>query len=105
LNVGTLLNDKRRVNVLLSRAKHKLIFVGSASTLSTAKLNPPPPPPAAAVAAVAAAKVQSGGLSVLPASSSQPPAPSIAFELMRLLNQKKWVVQLPPRAHLEESGL
>ena len=32
--LGFLHEDQRRVNVLLSRAKHKLIFVGSASTLA-----------------------------------------------------------------------
>ena len=32
--MGFLHRDQRRVNVLLSRAKHKLVFVGSAATLS-----------------------------------------------------------------------
>ncbi len=36
VQVGTLLSDKRRVNVLLSRAKHKLVIVGSRSTLAGA---------------------------------------------------------------------
>ena len=32
--IGELLKDRRRINVAISRAKHKLILVGSASTLS-----------------------------------------------------------------------
>ncbi len=33
-NIGELLNDWRRINVALTRAKHKLVFVGSRRTLS-----------------------------------------------------------------------
>ena len=33
-DVGSLLTDRRRMNVLLSRAKQKLIFVGSCRTLA-----------------------------------------------------------------------
>jgi DNA replication ATP-dependent helicase Dna2 len=32
--VGDLLTDWRRINVAITRAKHKLVFFGSASTLS-----------------------------------------------------------------------
>ncbi len=35
LDCGTLLLDWRRVNVALTRAKHKLILVGSSSTLAS----------------------------------------------------------------------
>ena len=34
-NVGTLLNDEKRLNVAFSRAKSKLIMVGSEKTLSS----------------------------------------------------------------------
>jgi DNA replication ATP-dependent helicase Dna2 len=33
-NIGELLNDWRRINVALTRAKHKIILVGSRRTLS-----------------------------------------------------------------------
>ena len=39
--LGFLHEDQRRINVLLSRAKHKLIFVGSASTLAGGTSNSP----------------------------------------------------------------
>jgi DNA replication ATP-dependent helicase Dna2 len=34
-SAGQLLTDWRRINVAITRAKHKLILIGSASTLST----------------------------------------------------------------------
>ena len=77
--VGLLLEDRRRINVLLSRAKHKLLLVGSASTLATAKSSAPAPRG--------------------PRPPLSNPKPPISSELMRVLLGRKWVVGLPAGAH------
>jgi superfamily I DNA and/or RNA helicase len=59
--VGALLDDKRRVNVMLSRAKAKIILVGSASTLSQSE----------SVARARAPCVLSGGAHVLSQTRSR----------------------------------
>jgi DNA replication ATP-dependent helicase Dna2 len=94
--VGTLLDDKRRVNVLLSRAKHKLLLVGSAATLSAAKAGGAAQAGASPGPGVGSAAAAPGG-----AAGGQPPAPrpSISADLMKLLRSKNLVVDLAPGAH------
>ena len=60
LQVGTLLHDWRRVNVALTRARHKLVLVGSETTLKHIPL---------------------------------------LASLLQLLQERAWVVELPPNTH------
>lgn len=66
--IGDLLQDRRRINVAVSRAKKKLIIVGSAGTLAEA---------------------------------------GATGDLVKLMQQRGWLLRLPPRAHLayDERGL
>lgn len=99
--VGTLLDDQRRVNVLLSRAKHKLLLVGSASTLAAAKNGGAT---AAAAAAATAAVFESPGLGGIDAALESPtpvppPRPSISADFIKLLQSKGYIEQLAPGSH------
>ena len=118
--VGTLLYDRRRVNVLLSRARHKLLLVGSASTLAAGKGSSaaghtlPLQQPLQQRHRGAGGGGSSGGGGGAASSSSSssygagaagvpptPPAPApISAELLKLLRAKRWVHELPPLAHL-----
>ena len=66
--IGDLLQDRRRINVAVSRAKKKLIIVGSAGTLARA---------------------------------------GATGDLVKLMQQRGWLLRLPPQAHLayDERGL
>lgn len=99
--VGTLLDDQRRVNVLLSRAKHKLLLVGSASTLAAAKSGGPSATATAAAAAAAVVEGSGAGWgAVLESPTPQaPPRPSISAEFIKLLQCKGYIEQLAPGAH------
>jgi DNA replication ATP-dependent helicase Dna2 len=67
--VGELLKDSRRINVVLTRARSKLIIVGSRTTL--------------------------GGTAASPGRGDEMLLP----KLMRVLSTNKWILTLPPEAH------
>ena len=119
--MGTLLYDRRRVNVLLSRARHKLLLVGSASTLAAGKGSsaaghtlPLQQPLQQRHRGGGGGGSSGGGGGAASSSSSSssygagaagvpptPPAPApISAELLKLLRAKRWVHELPPLAHL-----
>ncbi|KAF8311872.1 hypothetical protein DL93DRAFT_2082809 [Clavulina sp. PMI_390] len=77
-DIGELLRDNRRVNVTLTRARCKLILIGSRTTLSCEKYDNP--------------------------LASRRPQPVIA-KLMALLSKRDWIVSLPHEAHLMYSQL
>ena len=93
--VGTLLSDHRRVNVLLSRAKCKLLVVGSATTLAAGKC----------ASAQATAPAPPGGATRQPSFNGGPSTKGrISAEMMKLLRSNQWVHALPAGAHLKHSA-
>ena len=83
--VGTLLGDLRRLNVAFTRAKAKLLIVGSSTTLRAA-------------AAAAAAAVDAGGAGAAPGGGAIGGAGSWRV-LLDLLDEKGWMTVLPVGAH------
>lgn len=67
--IGELLKDSRRINVILTRARSKLIIVGSRTTLA--------------------------GTAAPPGGADEVLLP----KLMRVLSTNKWMMTLPPEAH------
>ena len=77
-----MLSDHRRVNVLLSRAKHKLVMVGSACTLGYARpASPPAPTPAGQ-------------------DADAPAREPICASLLSELRNKNWIYALGPEAQI-----
>ncbi len=83
-----------RINVLVSRAKHKLVFVGSASTLGALRCADPAGVPTGMHAAAAAA----GILPRTPVGFGAPGEAGPAAGLVAFLRSKKWVHPLPATA-------
>ena len=98
--MGGLLDNAERINVLVSRAKHKLVFVGSASTLGALRrAGPAEVPTGMHAAATAAATAAAAGIRPrAPVGFGAPGEAGPAAGLVAFLRSKKWVHPLPATA-------
>jgi len=108
---GSLLSEWRRINVALTRARKKIVIVGSYNTFCREALHAStclPPPSSTAVTAPASLGIRSMEVPVYAAvqevapsvsCTPQEPSSSILASCLRWLVQKGWALSLPSHAH------